>query len=132
MRNKEIESNPILKTSFEFSLAIIEFCDSLDDRKKFVISKQLLKSATSIGANVMEAQNAESRSDFIHKMKIAAKEADATQYWLMLCEYSGNYPTCGSYLLKLEEIQKILNKIIGSARNKALNQNNAEIGKLAN
>ena len=111
------------------SLAVIEFCDSLNDMKKFVVSNQLLKSATSIGANVMEAQNAESRSEFIHKMKIAAKEADETQYWLLLCEYSGNYPGCGPLLLKLEEIQKILNKIIGSARNKALNPDNA---KLAN
>ncbi len=78
MRKNEIESNPILKITFGFSLAIIDFCDALNEMKKFVISKQLLKSGTSIGAKVMEAQNAESKSDFIQKIKIAAKEAGET------------------------------------------------------
>jgi four helix bundle protein len=58
------------------------------------LSRQLLKSGTSIGANAMEAQNAESKADFIHKMKIAAKEAEESQYWLWLCDYSPNYPDC--------------------------------------
>lgn len=57
-------------------------------QKKFVIAKQLLKSGTSIGANSVEAQNAESKADFIHKIKIAAKEADETQYWLLLCDFA--------------------------------------------
>jgi four helix bundle protein len=55
-------------------------------KRKFIISNQLLKAGTSIGANIFEAQYAESRIDFIHKMKIAQKEANETLYWLILCE----------------------------------------------
>jgi four helix bundle protein len=118
MKKEDIELNPILKMTFEFSLAIIDYCDALDEMRKYTISRQLLKSGTSIGANSMEAQNAESKADFIHKMKIAAKEADETQYWLLLCSYSNKYPECDSLLLKLEGIQKVLNKILGTARKK--------------
>ena len=118
MKKEDIELNPILKMTFEFSLAIIDYCDVLDEMRKYTISRQLLKSGTSIGANSMEAQNAESKADFIHKMKIAAKEADETQYWLLLCSYSNKYPECDSLLLKLEGIQKVLNKILGTARKK--------------
>jgi four helix bundle protein len=88
--------------------------------RKYTISTQLLKCGTSIGANSMEAQNAESKADFIHKMKIAAKEADETQYWLMLCSFSNKYPACDFLLLKLEEIQKVLNKIIGTTKKRNL------------
>lgn len=80
--------NIILEKTFSFSLMTIEFCEELQSRKKFVIAEQLLKSGTSIGANVREAQNAESENDFIHKFKIAAKEADETEYWLLLCKES--------------------------------------------
>ena len=70
MKRELFDSNPILKLSFDFSLMIIEYCEKLENDKKFIISRQLLKSGTSIGANAMEAQNAESKADFIHKMKI--------------------------------------------------------------
>jgi four helix bundle protein len=119
MKKEEIEANPILKITFEFSLLIIDFCDLLDGMKKYTISRQLLKSATSIGANSMEAQNAESKSDFIHKIKIAAKEADETQYWLLLCSVSNKYPESDSLLVKLDSIQKVLNKILGTAKKKS-------------
>lgn len=118
MQKELIERNPILKLTLDFSLMVIEYCESLEEIKKFVVARQLLKSGTSIGANAIEAQNAESRADFIHKMKIAAKEADETQYWLTLCEYSANYPNCQSLAGKLEEIQKVLNKILGTAKSK--------------
>jgi four helix bundle protein len=118
MQKEMIENNPILKLSFDFSLLAIDYCELLDVNKKFVVSRQLLKAATSIGANSFEAQNAESKADFIHKIKIAAKEADETQYWLILCDYASNYPDCKTLLGKLEEIQKVLNKIIGTARRK--------------
>jgi four helix bundle protein len=116
MKKEEIEANPILKMTFDFSLSVINYCDLLDSTKKYTISRQLLKSATSIGANTMEAQNAESKADFIHKIKIAAKEADETQYWLLLCSLSNIYPECDSLLLNLESIQKVLNKILGTAK----------------
>lgn len=67
----------------------------------------------------MEAQNAESKSDFIHKIKIAAKETDETQYWLSLCEMGTNYPDCVHLQNKLIEIQKILNSILGTAKRNA-------------
>lgn len=118
MKKEEIEANPILKMTFDFSLSIIDYCDILDRAKKYTISTQLLKAATSIGANSMEAQNAESKADFIHKIKIAAKEADETQYWLLLCSLSNIYPECDSLILNLESIQKILNKILGTAKKK--------------
>jgi len=118
MKKEDIESNKILKLTFDFSLSIIDYCDVLDGLKKFTICRQLLKSATSIGANSMEAQNGESKADFIHKIKIAAKEADETQYWLLLCSISDKYPACDALLLNLESIQKVLNKILGTAKKK--------------
>jgi four helix bundle protein len=118
MQKELIENNPILRLSFDFSLRVINYCELLDVNKKFVISKQLLKAGTSIEANSFEAQNAESKSDFICKIKIAAKEADETQYWLTLCDYVSNYPDCKNLLGKLEEIQKVLNKMPGTARRK--------------
>jgi four helix bundle protein len=76
----------------------------------------LLRSGTSIGANVFEAQNAESKSDFIHKMKIAAKEASETLYWLILCEKASSYVFEQNLKLQLEEIIRVLSKIISSSK----------------
>jgi four helix bundle protein len=90
MRNDE--ENEILNVSFQFALMVIEYCEILEDHKKYVIPRQLLKSGTSIGANIKEAQNAESKVDFLHKLKIAAKEVEETTYWLQLCKHSKNYP----------------------------------------
>lgn len=119
MKKELIEQNPILKLSFDFALMIIEYTEILEQHKKFVISKQLLKSGTSIGANAKEAQNAESKADFIHKMKIACKEAEETQYWLFLCNQLTNYPNCENLINKLEEVSKVLNAIISSSKKKS-------------
>ena len=70
MQQSRIDDNPVLKLSTEFALLIVAYCEELEKRHKYVISRQLLKSGTSIGANSFETQNAESKSDFIHKMKI--------------------------------------------------------------
>jgi four helix bundle protein len=99
-------------------LEIIEFVEKLEEKRQYVIANQLLKSATSIGANVREAQNAESKADFIHKMKIASKEADETQYWLELCNASKNYPNTKELEEKVFVIIKVLSKIIGSSKSK--------------
>ena len=111
------KKNEIVDISFQFALQIIDFCELLNSKNKYVISRQLLKSGTSIGANVREAQSAESRSDFIHKLKISHKEALETEYWLELTKQSEKYP---SPTPKLEEtllsILKLLNKIIASAK----------------
>jgi four helix bundle protein len=118
MQKEMIEKNAILKLSFDFLLMVIEYCGKLDEERKYVISKQLLRSGTSIGANSFEAQNAESKADFIHKLKIAAKEADETQYWLMLCNYANGYPDCKMLLQKLDETAKVLNKILSTSKRK--------------
>ena len=110
------EKNLIVELTFDFALKIIEYAALLEKEKRFVLATQLLKAGTSIGANVREAQNAESRSDFIHKMKIAAKEADETEYWLMLCERSTGYPDCKDLLTTATSIIRILSKIISSSK----------------
>lgn len=115
---KELFNNTFLKLSFDFALMIVGYCERLELEKKYVIARQLLKSGTSIGANVMEAQNSESKADFIHKMKIAAKEAEETQYWLWICEQTPSYPDCLAIQNKLEEINKVLGKILSTARRK--------------
>ena len=109
-------ANVIVDKTFEFAIKIIDYCEFLESHKKFVISNQLLKSGTSIGANVSEAQNAESRADFIHKIKIAAKEANETNYWLRICEASKSYPEYGGLLNDVTEIGKILTSIITSSK----------------
>lgn len=108
--------NLILKETFEFALAIVKYCEELENHKKYVFAKQILRSGTSIGANVKEAQNAESKADFIHKLKIAAKEADEVEYWLFLCQELETYPDCDELLDKIKSIIRILNKIIGTSR----------------
>lgn len=107
-----MKENIILDKTFQFSLNIIKYCDKLHAEKKYVISNQLLKSGTSIGANIREAQNCESQNDFIHKFKIAAKEIEETTYWLQLCQHSESYPDCSSLISELKEIENITNKII--------------------
>jgi len=111
------KKNIILDKSFEFALDIIVFCEELENQKKFVIARQLLKSGTSIGANIREAQSCESKQDFVHKLKIAAKEAEETEYWLMLCKCSKTYPTNDSLLSGILEIKKILTSIISTVKN---------------
>ena len=119
MKKELIENNPLLKLSFAFSLDIIEYCELLDAGKKYILSQQLLRSATSIGANSMEAQNPESKADFIHKIKIAAKEAGETQYWLTLCDCAANYPKPEGLLEKLEVLNRILGSILSTAKRRA-------------
>ena len=108
--------NIIVRKTVDFALEIIAFCEILESNRKFVISNQLLKSGTSIGANVHEAQNAESRADFIHKMKIAAKEVEETKYWLLLCEKSSSYPFNEILRIKINEIGLIIYKILSSSK----------------
>ncbi|MCO5936097.1 four helix bundle protein [Mucilaginibacter sp. RB4R14] len=84
--------NLIVELTFNFSLKIIAFTEVLESQKNFNLANQLFRSGTSIGANVREAQGAESKVDFRHKCKIAYKEAQETEYWLMLCKHVENYP----------------------------------------
>jgi four helix bundle protein len=108
--------NIILKKTIEFSLAVIEYAERLEELRKYVIARQLLRCGTSIGANVHEAQNAESKNDFIYKFKIAAKEVEETKYWLILCQNSKNYPPCEHLAGLPGEIDKIITKIIATSK----------------
>ena len=123
----EGNENIIIKKTIEFSLAIIEYVELLEQQRKYVIAKQLLRSATSIGANVHEAQNAESKLDFVHKFKVAAKEIEETRYWLILCQQSKSYPDCESLQSDLHHIDKIITKIISTSKNHELS--NSQITK---
>ena len=95
------EKNLIVDLTFEFSLLIIDYTEELEKLKKNRMAWQLFDAGTSVGANVNESQNAESRADFIHKMKIAAKEGSESQYWLRLCKHAKLYVVSA---LKWEEV----------------------------
>ena len=111
------KENVVLELSFEFALEIIAYCEKLEEERKFVISNQLLKSGTAIGSNIREAQSAESKTDFIHKLKIASKETEETEYWLLLCKRSKSYPSTDQLLEKITSIKKLLSRIISSSKN---------------
>ncbi len=111
--NKE---NAILDLSFKFALEIIKFTENLETLRKYNLANQLFRSGTSIGANIREAQSAESKADFIHKVKIADKEANETEYWLLLSQHSESYPNCEKLLDEVLVLKKIMSKIIGTAK----------------
>ena len=113
---EKYQNNLILLKSFEFAKKVVQYTEKLEEDRKYVIANQLLKSGTSIGANIKEAQNSESKADFIHKMKIAMKEADETEFWLFLCNELENYPNAEELLNEVFDILKITNKIISTTK----------------
>jgi len=106
--------NLIVDLTFNFSIKIIDFTEDLESRRKFNMANQLFRSGTSIGANVREAQGAESKDDFRHKCKVAYKEAEETEYWLSLCKHAKNYPFEQGMYDDVQSIIKVLGKIISS------------------
>lgn len=107
------KENIIIDKTFKFSLDIISLYQNLQDEKEYILSKQLLRSATSIGANVEEASAAQSKRDFINKMSIASKEARETKYWLKLLDKSNlTQLNISPFLKEIEHIINILTKII--------------------
>lgn len=112
-------NNPIVDKSKKFALHIVHLYKKLtDERKEFVLSKQILRSGTSIGANIRESQRGESKADFVHKLSISLKEADETQYWLELLE-EGEFITkeeFNSLNKDIMEIIRLLTAIIKSAK----------------
>ncbi len=101
------KENVILDKTFDFALSIIELYREMTNQKEYIISKQILRSGTSIGANVSEATAAISKKDFIAKMSIASKEARETRYWLKLPDKS-NFVKC-DLKNRMEEIENITN-----------------------
>ncbi|HNX22318.1 MAG TPA: four helix bundle protein [Bacteroidales bacterium] len=110
------KKNVILDLSYQFSLEIIKINDHLENQKYFCIANQVLRSGTSIGANIREAQNAESKSDFIHKFKLAAKEAEETEYWLSLINDSKKLKIDPIIFSKIKELKAIINSIIATSK----------------
>ena len=115
MTKEAIQANTILRLSFEFSVEIVKYTEQLNSIRKFAVSQQLIRSGTAIGANLIEAQSPQSRADFIHKVKIAHKEAEETEYWLLICDEIREFPSCKELLEKIRVIIKIINKIIHSS-----------------
>ena len=108
-----MKDNVIRNKTFEFALSVIKLYQDLVINKEYVLSKQLLKSGTSIGANVEEASAAISKKDFISKMSIASKEARETRYWLLLLQKSQLVKIeLSSYLNEIEQIINILTAIV--------------------
>lgn len=112
MSVSELRINSVVQDkSFLFAQLIIRFCLNLKDQKHYELSSQLIRSGTSVGANVREAQRAESKKDFKHKLRIALKEADETKYWLELIH--SEITTVDKAIFELnEEIVKLLVAII--------------------
>lgn len=113
------KKGPIYEKSFAFALRIVKLAKYLQEEKKeFVLSKQVLRSGTAIGALVREAEHAESKTDFAHKMNIALKEANETLYWLELLQQS-EYITGQSFQsiqANSEELVKLLVSIVKTTR----------------
>ena len=112
--------NIIKEKSFAFALRIVNLYKFLADKKEFVLSKQLLRSGTAIGALVREAEHAESKADFIHKMAIAQKKANESDYWIELL-FQSEYLDKNQYQSMIDdinELQKILSSIILSSKGK--------------
>ena len=111
--------NAIYQKSFRFAVRIVNLCKYLqNEQKEYLLSKQILRSGTSIGANVAESQQAQSRPDFISKLNIALKEATETDYWLRLLhetEYI-NKTQFDSLIADCDEIESLLVSIVKTAK----------------
>ncbi|WP_017733292.1 four helix bundle protein [Nafulsella turpanensis] len=121
MESGRASENIILTKSYDFALRVVKAYRFLtEEQKEFVLSKQLLRSGTSIGANVEEAVAASSKADFIHKLNIAAKEARETSYWLRLLRDSQYFPDKAFSSIHNEclEIRKILSSILITLKSK--------------
>ncbi|MDX1295948.1 MAG: four helix bundle protein [Sulfurimonadaceae bacterium] len=115
--------NPLLEKSFDFAVRIVNVSKYLQtEKKEFTLSKQLLRSGTSIGANVNEAQSAQSRKDFVSKLSIASKEARETKYWIDLLAETNYLPSdsqkVNSLNQEIVELIKLLTSIIKTIQTK--------------
>ena len=111
--------NAIETKSFQFSVRVVKLCRHLrEEKKEYILSKQLLRSGTSIGANIVEAQQAQSRPDFISKLCIALKEASETNYWLRLLRATDylSEKEFSSIHIDCKELEKLLTSIIKTTK----------------
>ena len=117
----ENEGNEIVRLSFQFAVRIVRLSDYLKEKKKeFTLSNQLLRAGTSIGANVTEAQDAQSKKDFISKISIALKEAKETRYWIALLQATeylpNNHERVTTLNQELDSIIRLLSRILISSK----------------
>lgn len=115
--HEKMQEPSISQRTFDFAIQVIQLSDMLEKRRRFVLANQLLRSGTSIGANVREATAAESRKDFIHKMSVASKEARETLYWLQLTELAeADVPHLAARIAEVTSIVNILTKIVKTTK----------------
>ena len=113
-------NNNVEHKSFLFAVRIVKLARYLQEEKKeYILSKQLIRAGTSIGANIVESQQAQSRADFISKLSIALKEAAETNYWLRLLNATDylSESEFSSIIADCKELEKILTSIIKTTRN---------------
>ncbi len=114
-------NNIIENKSFDFAVRIVNLYKHLaEDRKEYVLSKQMLKSGTSIGANVSEAERGQSKADFNAKMNIALKEANETYYWLRLL-YATQYLTEKEFLSMEKDVNEIVSILVAICKKTNIN-----------
>ena len=113
-----MKKNVVQEKSYAFAWKVIALSKELNNKSHYVIGRQLLKSGTSIGANIEEALAGQSRADFLSKMSIASKEARETGYWLRLLRDSGDIDReCSSiYLKEIDELIRLLTSIVKTTR----------------
>ena len=123
---RDMEGNPLIAKSLDFSVRIVNLCKCLrDERREIVMSKQILRSGTSIGANASEAVAAESSEDFVHKLTISLKEANETKYWILLLHrthYISN-EEFRSIMSDCQELRRLIGSIVSSTKRKRRNNN---------
>ncbi len=119
---KPKRENVVRDKSFAFAIRVVRLCRHLQETKReFVLTKQLLRSGTAVGALVREAEHAESRADFVHKMAIALKEANETDYWLDLLFQTELLDKQGFQSIQPDAVEliKLLTSIIKSSKGKS-------------
>ena len=113
---RSIRDSVLCEKSLNFAVRIVKFYRYLcDEKKEYVLSKQILRSGTSIGANVRESRNAQSNADFLSKLNIALKEADETQYWLELFRLS-EIITEESFNSLNDDINEIISMLVSAIK----------------
>ena len=120
MENLELkDENVLVKKSFKFAVRVVKLYKYLcNDKKEYILSKQLLRSGTSIGANINEAQDAQSKADFISKLSISLKEARESKYWIKLLKETDylSDKEADNILEDLIEVIKLLVSIIKTTK----------------
>ena len=114
---RDDRANLIVDLSFEIAILVVAYSEEIRQMNRFEMASQVFRSGTSIGANIREAQNGESRADFIHKLKVAAKELDELRYWLAICKSFSMFPKPSETMeKKLDSAEKVLSKIISTSK----------------